>query len=727
MRTFLYCLLLPSYFFSCMAAASYSQILSKEVKLIESAPQLYQDMAQTLAFSLTFTSEAEFNRIAEEQGFTNAELEEEMQWLARLYLEPGVGAENALEKATTIMTSLEIIADTPYDVAYLAMLKGRKLGREKQDYQQAIELYKKALHQPLIEEDLHSNLLLHNIHYQIGDLYRITLQKNQALDHFNHYRDLAYQLRDNYLIAKAETTLGRFYNQDEQFTKALQHYSEAIRLSESLDKPFLSATLSLRLARVYRDLQSWNEALEYAHKAADSFKTLEKDNYLSSAMTVIAMVYGEQGLWNQAIDYYLNAQQIDTKRGNLTAQALNYHNLGEAYFNNNQASTALTFLVKANSLFLQKKSKHYLVYNDLLIAQVATSVKDWSMANSYAAKAFILAKEQDLLEQMIEALRYRTKALKELGDIEKSLNVLDQLIDYNEQLSKVHKETQTYSASSLAEQKLKLQLAQIQSAQKENDKLVSQFRLALIITAFATFLISLVCFNQWRGKKTANQHLQTIGQKLSQDPVNELPGYRAFIEQLKLKQKPAMIAMLSLTDRHSMDIDLGLESSQHTNQQLMTGLTQSLCNNAYLIRPGVFAITLPQSHDYLEVLTTLRSIIDDQGLLKGTTLHLGILSLPLMNNPDIKFEPTVYFNVLQMLTAGAISLGDEKDYFVSITPLNFAPAAIFSTPLYLHLEKGITRGLVKVESNENKNLIRWPKWSGGDDNNIDLNNENYSA
>ncbi|QYK00432.1 tetratricopeptide repeat protein [Shewanella psychrotolerans] len=723
MRIFLYSLLLPSYFFASIALASDSQILSKEVKLIESAPQFYQDMAQTLAFSLAFTSEAEFNRIAEEQGFTNAELEEEMQWLARLYLEPGVGAKNALEKATTILHSLEIIADTPYDVAYLAMLKSRKTAREKQDYQQAIDLYKKGLEQPLIDEDIRTTLLLHNIHYQIGDLYRITLQKNQALDHFNHYRELAYQLKDNYLIAKAEAALGRFYNEDEQFTKALQHYSEAIRLSESLDKPFLSATLSLRLARVYRDLQAWDEALEYAHKAADNFKALNKDNYLSSAMTVIAMVYGEQGLWNQAIDYYLNAQQIDAKRGNLTAQALNYHNLGEAYFNNDQASTGLDFLLKANSLFLQKKSKHYLVYNDLLISQVATSLTNWNMVNSYAAKAFILAKEQDLLEQMIEALRYRTKALKELGDIEKSLNALDQLIDYNEQLSKVHKETQTYNPSSLAEQKLKLQLAQIQSAQKENDKQISQFRLALIITALATFLISLVCFNLWRGKKTANQHLHTIGHKLSQDPVTDLPGYRAFIEELKLKQKTAMIAMLSLTDKHNMDIELGLEPNQRATQQLMTGLNQSLCNHSYLIRPGVVAITLSQTNDYLKVLEELRTIVDDQPLLKETRLHLGILRLPLMNNPDIKFEPTVYFNVLQMLTAGAISLGDEQDYFVSITPLNFAPAAIFSTPLYLHLEKGITRGLVKVESNGNKSLIRWPKWPYNGDNQIGLDDE----
>lgn len=727
MRVFLYCLLLPSYLFISIAMASSSQLIGKEIKLIESSAQLYQEMVQKLPFSLAFASRAEFYRTAEEQGFSASELEDEMQWFARLYLEPGIGTDNSLEKAAVIMASLEIIADTPYDLTYLAMLKGRKIGRERQDYQQAIEFYKAALKQPLTDEDIRTNLLLHNIHYQLGDLYRITLHHNQALSHFNHYRNLAYQLRDTYLIAKAETTLGLFYSQDEQFAKALQHYSEAIRLSESLDKPFLSATLSLRLARVYRDLQSWDEALEYAHKAADSFKALDKDNYLSSAMTVIAMVYGEQGLWNQAIDYYLNAQQIDAKRGNLTAQALNFHNLGEAYFNNNEANTALDFLMKANGLFLQKKSKHYLVYNDLLIAQVATHINDWNMVNDYAAKAFVLAKEQDLLEQMIEALRYRTKALKELGEIEKSLNLLEQLIGYTEQQSDAQAEKQTYNASSLTEQKLKLQLNQIQAVQKEHEERASQFRLGLIISALAGCFIALICFKQWRDKKNAQQQLQILQQTLTKDPMSGLPGYRALIKLLSLKEKPKMIAMFSLTDKHNLDIELGIESSQHLTKQLMAQLSQSLCNQAYLIRPGVFAITLTHNKDYQAVLLELRAIIDQKPQLKESVIHLGIISLPLLNDPDIKLEPSVYFNVLQMLTAGAISLGNEKDYFVSITPLNFAPAAIFSAPLYLHLEKAISRGLVKVASNENKTLIHWPKWQGHDDCNIDLNNEKYSV
>ncbi|QYJ81428.1 tetratricopeptide repeat protein [Shewanella aegiceratis] len=714
MRVFLYSLLL---FFCCATSvnAAFSQLISKEVKFKESAPEFYQDAIASLSFPIEFASVVEFNHLADTQGFSSQELEQQLQWLARVYLEPGIGVDDAMEKAQQVMTQLEIIADTPYDRAYLLMLQGRKTGRDKQDYQQAITYYQQALAQLKASEDLPTQLLLHNIHYQLGDLYRITLQKNAALTHLNQYRELAYQLRDDYLIAKAESTLGRYYSGDEQFAKALQHYTEAIRLAEGLDKPFLNAILSLRLARVYRDLKSWDEALTYAHKAADGFTKVGKDNYLSSAMTVIAMVYGEQERWNQAIDYYLNAQQIDIRRGNLTAQALNLHNLGEAYFNNKEPKRALTNLIKANGLFLQKKSKHYLIYNDLLIAQVASQLGDWSMVNAYAAKAFVLAREKKLPEQMFEALQYKTRALKELGDIDKALAALEQLITLSQDLEHESQKPSDYSPSVLAEQQLKLQLSQLQASNKTQEKQAHQFRLAASIIFIVSLLLALAGINQWRGKSKLKQQLASLKQKVNQEPITQLPGYHGFIARMRQKNEIAQLALLSLDDGHTLDLNLGNDTYLESTARLMDTLSRGLAGEAYLIRPGLILLTLNEVNAHQALLERIRSLLDDQPQSQGTYFKLGCIKVPLLGNPDIKVTPDTYFNVLQMLVAGAMSLGTQKDCYVSITPLNFAPAAILSNPLYLHLEKGISRGLVKVECNENKALIQWPKWQGAND------------
>lgn len=91
-------------------------------------------------------------------------------------------------------------------------------------------------------------------------------------------------------------------------------------------------------------------------KPLTGFKKMGNDTYLSSCMTVIAMVYGEQGDWNKAIDYYLNAQQLDAKRGNYIAQGLNFHNLGQAYSNINDNVNALKYLLMANQIFKENKA-----------------------------------------------------------------------------------------------------------------------------------------------------------------------------------------------------------------------------------------------------------------------------------------------------------------------------------------------------------------------------------
>ncbi|MCG9754091.1 tetratricopeptide repeat protein [Shewanella insulae] len=714
MRIFLYSLVL--FFGYCASTyAAFSQLVSKEVKFKESAPEFYQDTIASLSFPIEFTNQAEFNHLADSQGFNSQELEQQLQWLARVYLEPGIGVDDAMDKAQQVMTQLEIIADTSYDKAYLLMLEGRKIGREKQDYQQAITYYQQALGHLKASEDLATQLLLHSIHYQLGDLYRITLQKNAALTHLNQYRELAYQFRDDYLIAKAEATLGRLYGSEDQFAKALQHYTEAIRLAEGLDKPFLNAILSLRLARIYRDLKSWDEALTYAHKAADGFTKIGKDNYLSSAMTVIAMVYGEQERWNQAIDYYLNAQQIDVKRGNLTGQALNLHNLGEAYFNNKEPERALNNLIKANGLFLQKKSKHYLIYNDLLIAQVASQLNDWSMVNAYAAKAFVLAREKKLPEQMFEALQYKTRALKELGDIDKALAALEELISLSQYFEQENQKPSDYSPSVLAEQQLKLQLSQLQASNKVQEKQAHQFRLAASIIFIVSLLLALVGVNQWRGKAKLKQQLTNLKQKVNQEPISQLPGYHGFIARMGQGEDIAQLALLSLDEGHKLDQTLGAEIYLETKARLMDTLSRALEGEAYLIRPGLILLCLKKLTPQQILLEQIRSLLDEQSQTRGAHFKLGCIRVPLLGNPDIKVAPDTYFNVLQMLVAGAMSLGTQKDCYVSITPLNFAPAAILSNPLYLHLEKGISRGLVKVECNENKALIHWPKWQEAND------------
>ncbi len=261
MRFFLFGLVLSLFWWPHSAVAFVKQQIANEVKLRETPAQFYQEINQRLNFALRFQNDEEFEQLADEQGFTADELESEIRWLTRINLETGTGIKGGLQNASTLISFLQRLDDTPFDSAYLALLKGRLTGRQTQDYQQAIQLTLEGLEQDL-DEGIKETLLLYGLHYQLGDLYRITLQPDQSQQHLKQARELAHQLKDNYLIAQTEAALGHFYNLDKQYIKSLQHYTEAVRVSDELNKTYLNSVLSIRLAGVYRDLESWEQAIK---------------------------------------------------------------------------------------------------------------------------------------------------------------------------------------------------------------------------------------------------------------------------------------------------------------------------------------------------------------------------------------------------------------------------------------------------------------------------------
>ncbi|BAJ01116.1 tetratricopeptide repeat protein [Shewanella violacea] len=693
------------------APSTYAQDhIALEIKFKESPIELLHDLQASISLPIKATSLSAFERVASDQGYKLDELKQKLQLLTRLYLSSYVKEQNKYRKTEELLSLLKVISTTAYDESYLQVLSGRYIARSRHDYQQALPYYDQALALLESETNLQTQLLKQLIHFHIGSLHRILHQDKPALMHLKLYRESTYQLGNDYLIAHAEATLGAFYNMRGQFSLALQHYSEALKLSNHQKKPFFKADLQLQLARVYRDLESWDQAIQYAHDADKGFKALNMDRLRAHCMTVIAMVHANQSDWNKAIDYYLNAQQLIYKDQNMLAQALNYHNLGEAYFQNGNTKTSFEFLFKSNAIFLSKKSNHYLVFNDLLIAQVATADKNWRLAVKHGNLALMNAQKLELKGEQIEALQYLSQAYRNLKQNDKAFGTLDKLIALNLSMPETQN-TPSYDTSSvLAEQKLKLEVNKIQGEKETLRSQLARSRLLLITSIILVCLISLIGVNQWRRKSLLAVKLSEAEDNGIIEPVSGLPGYKGFIEELEspYKDTPCTLALISLTGQLNADIKQGFQCNNNMNKIQLQALDSDFSGSVYLVRPGLFILCLTEEITPDELLQRCRNTIDkDYG---DTCIHMGILPLPLLMDPDIRLSPQIHFGAAQMTLAAALSLGQEADYYVSIKALNFAPSAIFTTPLYLHLEKGIMRGLLKVNTNGDKKDILWPRW-----------------
>tara|TARA_R110000851_G_scaffold44082_1_gene108531 strand:+ start:12161 stop:14317 length:2157 start_codon:yes stop_codon:yes gene_type:complete len=716
LRCFTLVILCSILFSSAVCARDIEQ---QEILFKENPQKLYTKLIRATEFPLKFSNKAEFEQAAGELSYQPNELHRDLELLARLNLEAKLNSPTKYQDAELLITQLDAIASTTLEKALMVMLKARIKGRKNQEYNQVLVEYNDALNMVNTDVSLESTLFKLTLHDQLSMLHSLLLQPTPALSHLNRYRQIAYQLHNNYLISDAETQFGRYYNLNGDQAKSLQHYSEAFRLANNLDYPGIKAHTQLNLARTYRDLEQWDDALKYAHNAAEILQAIGQDVYLAETMTVIAMIYAGQDQWNKTIDYYLNVQQVNERMGNEIAIGLTYHNLGEAYFKLNNSQAALNVMQRANDIFRARKIEHYLVYNELLFAQICTSEGMWPEAIEHASKAIELAKKKHLTEVQTEALGYLSTAYRKTNNLNAALETVDVIVELINKSQE--KEQQTNDFPELTEQKLKFELGLLSSKleQQTAKNKYNQFIILGLIIVFSITLILMVFFYrkfQHRNILYHNaQRLNTI------DPITQAQGYRAFIQRINtLKhQEPKALALVNIYELNNIDTQLGHTESVVLMQHFNSQFSKHLDTEVFIIRPGLIGCYFDKQYDVKIILNavikSLKQLQTTQFTIpnfarKSTEQYasIGHISLPLLDNPDVNISAELQFEALQYALAAAMEITEQPAY-ISLRPLNFAPAAIFMRPLYLNLTQALNRGIIRAESNRNTQEINWPK------------------
>ncbi|MCH1920462.1 tetratricopeptide repeat protein [Shewanella sp. A3A] len=681
-----------------------------EVDYREQPQQLYQQLRESLPPNHLFNSADEF-----EQTLSSAKLDadtvfQSLYYLARLNLEVRVSQGESHNEAKALRDTLQIIAKTDYQHAAALNVAGRYAGLIDQHLSDTVSLNEQALsyirdsHTP---ESLTLKLVIFD---DLGVVNLMTKRPDAALSNFKQMRDMANALRDPYLNAEAEARLAKYYRETDQLAKALKHYNEAYRYSAKHDAPYQKAFLELSLAKLYRDMQQWDNALTHVHKAIELFREQGIDKYLSSSMTVIAMIYAEQGEWNKAIDYYLNAQQFDAQNKSLIAQALNFHNLGEAYFHIANYPKALEYLLQANHIFQQRKSLHYLVYNDLMIAQVALASEQTAMVQTYASNALNFATQLGLKTEQVEALQCLATIQEKAGDLASAYNNQKQIIALKDEIQAAAKaEYKPSEDVALNEQNMTLKIQQQQSnLQKLQQSLLYRNLLVGLLVIALLAIVTALLFRRKQLRHSRQQN-QALEHSALLDPLFGLPSYRDFLQNVTTDAKGVML--LEFPELAGMMLSRGYHGAKQIQQALQHKLTLLLDSKVYSITPALFAVQKTREQDVEDLHQLLSTVNIDSSPLK---LNLAMINLPLLADKEVILPTEVLFETLQWLLAGARTVDAAKGCYLVLRVLEFTPSTVFSQPLYLQLGQSIRRGFIRIESNVDKELINWPEFQSID-------------
>ncbi|UJF21259.1 tetratricopeptide repeat protein [Shewanella sp. OMA3-2] len=689
----------------------------QEITFRETPQELYLELKSSTKFPLVFSNKSQFDLIAKNLDLSPDDLIQKLILLTRLNLESNVNSDTKNDDALTLINQLKIVASTQLDRAVIIMLDGRLNARKTQDYNYAITQYNDALNKISSDLSLQATLCRFSIHEHLSGLYQMVLQPSANLTHLNRYREIAYQLRNDYFIALAELELGRYYNRRNEPAKSLQYYTEAFRVGNRINYPGIKAHAQLNLARTYRDLEQWDEALKHAHDATTSFQTFDQGSYTAEALTVIAMIYAAQKEWNKAIDYYLNALQVNERLDNEIGQGLNNHNIAEAYLNLNNGPAALSAIMRANSIFTAKNITHYLVYNEALYTEILIKQAMWPEAIEHAKKSLALATEKNLTDQKLEALKYLSIAYRKVGDLNAAIEVVDEIIELSNIINTVEQDNSDNSG--LTEQKLKFDLSLLQTKVNEQKTALNDNQLITILLLCCAILIVIVLLVTISRSQKIIRAQREYKQQYLLEPISQLNGFRACIQRLQndTSSEISTFALLKIEALTHSDTQMGLTESAKIIQAFINELSQLLTADIYVIKPGQFACCFNHTINPQDLLSTIEDYVAKTRLFNPvipsfnrekrlSRIYIGHIHMPLLANPDVSVSAELHFETAQYAIAAAMT--QAQNTYVSIKTLNFAPATIFSKPLYLNLTQALKRGIIKADSNQIITEESWP-------------------
>jgi serine phosphatase RsbU (regulator of sigma subunit)/Tfp pilus assembly protein PilF len=304
-----------------------------------------------------------------------------------------------------------------------------------------------------------------NAHVICGNIYLLTGELSNALNHFTDGLTIFEKLNNNTGMALCNNGLGSINKQQENYEKALDYFSKALNTGDATTK----GDTYISMSQIFLKLEAYGDAKSNAELALEiGFKT--EDAYIQAyAYDVIGKVL----FFNGELD----------KSNNMFYESLELKESLE----DNQGTSATLILIGQN---LKK-----LGYND--------------SAMTYILNAKELAEEIGANTELRESLGELAKLYAIKGDFENAFVYQTKFIEINEAIS--NDQASKKMAEMEAEMEAKLKEDQIALLEKDKEHEAETFKIYVGIAIFVLFVIlmaAIAAYKRFQAKKKAHADLE---------------------------------------------------------------------------------------------------------------------------------------------------------------------------------------------------------------------------
>jgi len=241
------------------------------------------------------------------------------------------------------------------------------------------------------------------------------------------------ELEDTRNVLGTYNNLANISRKQGNYLNAVQNFEKALALAEEMNNPRLQAIILNNLANIYLDINDDDRAASLYRKAISITKNIDKSTY-ASLLSNLAIIQTRQKQYKEALKSLDSSLAIYNEQGNQSYLANTLFHIADNHFQLNNVSKAKQYYYDAKRAAEMMGDKYTSLFIYQGLAEIHLNQKELDSAFYYSNKAFIYAKENEVLPEASSASELLYRIYKAKGNYTKALELLETHTKLNDSL-----------------------------------------------------------------------------------------------------------------------------------------------------------------------------------------------------------------------------------------------------------------------------------------------------
>ncbi len=267
--------------------------------------------------------------------------------------------------------------------------------REKFDYKQALDYYKRALNIYQIIGDKRG------ICFCRSDMAYVYLQMGnypKAIEFFYDSRNIALEFNDIRHVIECLQMMGVIYQMQGNYPKSTEDLQSALLIAEEINDRNFIADIYTNLGIVYMKQNNNLLAKESYLKAQTIYEERKNNIKLGSLYNNLGKIYEDENNLSKAKELYSMALQIEELEENKFGKMLSLNNFGSLYKKQSKYIAALDYYEQSLQLSKETGSKNVMSETYLKMAEIFFDMGKLDKALEFTEKSLSIANDMGILE-----------------------------------------------------------------------------------------------------------------------------------------------------------------------------------------------------------------------------------------------------------------------------------------------------------------------------------------